>query len=94
MGAGLPKVAVKDFNRMYRQASEQFAAIIDDSQVPAADAKRLLNEVDAFLDRHAPVIGDLRGGESNLENGYIYIEKLIKKTSDMVSEGLVYAGPD
>jgi len=93
-GTDLPEVAVKDFARIYQQTAEQFAGVIDDPQRSPRDAKKVLAGVSAFLDRNEVVIGDLRTTQPDPDNGYIKIERLIKKASDMVSEGLVYAGPD
>ena len=93
-GAKLPDVAVKDFERIFRQAAEEFGGILDDPQRSAKDVKKVFANVAGFLNHNELVIGDLRAAEPNLENGYVKMELLIKKLTDMVREGMVYAGPD
>lgn len=93
-GAELPEVAVKEFESIYRQAVEEFGAILDDPQRSEKDVKKVLAQVVGFLNHNESVIGDLRTAESNLENSYVKMDMLIKKANDMITGGMVYAGPD
>ena len=94
LGAQLPDVDAMAFDNAYRQASTQFVEILVDSEGSSEALEPVLSRVKGFLDGNQAVIGDLRDGKQETEPAYARIEMLSRKITEMISSGMVYAGPD
>lgn len=94
LGAKLPDVDPDDFDKIYRQAGDSFGEVLDDPEGKDRALSKVVSKVRKFLDRNDAVIGGLRKADPDGETAYARMEALSLKITDMVTSGVVYAGPD